>query len=327
MAGWRGLYLDDVEAPAELPPQLLAFKRQQYRWAKGSVATLRKLGARIWQGSWPHYRRIAALVHLGGYLIHPLLLLLLLVTPVLILIGSQPFWPLAYLSLVSIGPPALYALAQRRLHSRDWPRRWAYLPFLMLLGMGLSPQQLRRRSPGPGRAYRRLSADAKVSCRDRRTRSRTRWPRQVRDLAAERLRVGAGTCSRRRTLSGCLRLRRLLRRCRRRPLVEPALPRSLCWRLLAGRHRRALRVHGSRAKAKRPAANLPLACSAPRILSNPDSACTIALCCTRGLPAAAEANRGSLQGPRRIRCQFAGRFFRWPSEATTTLPGLRTRRT
>ena len=138
MAGWRGLYLDDVEAPAELPPQLLAFKRQQFRWAKGSVATLRKLGARIWQGNWPLYRRIAALVHLGGYLVHPLLLLLLLVTPVLILLGSQPFWPLAYLSLVSIGPPALYALAQRRLHSRDWPRRWAYLPFLMLLGMGLS---------------------------------------------------------------------------------------------------------------------------------------------------------------------------------------------
>ena len=138
LAGWRGVYLDDVEAPAELPPQLLAFKRQQFRWAKGSVATLRKLCARVWQGRWPLAKRIAALVHLGGYLIHPLLLLLLLVTPLLILLGSQPFWPLAYLSLVSVGPPALYALAQRRLHPQDWPRRWAYLPILMLLGMGLS---------------------------------------------------------------------------------------------------------------------------------------------------------------------------------------------
>ena len=138
MAGWRGLYLDDVEAPAELPPQLLAFKRQQFRWAKGSVATLRKLGGRIWQGSWQPFTRVAALVHLGGYLIHPLLLLLLLVTPLLILLGSQPFWAQAYLSLVSIGPPALYALAQGRLHPRGWLRRWAFLPFLMLLGMGLS---------------------------------------------------------------------------------------------------------------------------------------------------------------------------------------------
>ena len=138
LAGWRGVYLDDVEAPAELPPQLLAFKRQQFRWAKGSVATLRKLATSVWQGGWPTLKRTAAYVHLGGYLIHPLLLLLLLVSPLLMLSGSQPYLPLAYLSLVSIGPPALYALAQRRLHKRDWLRRWAHLPLLMLLGMGLS---------------------------------------------------------------------------------------------------------------------------------------------------------------------------------------------
>lgn len=138
LAGWRGAYLDDVEAPAELPPQLLAFKRQQFRWAKGSVATLRKLAAGVWKGGWPVLKRTAAYVHLGGYLIHPLLLLLLLVSPLLMLFGSQPLWPLAYLSPVSVGPPALYALAQRRLHRQDWLRRWVHLPLLMLLGMGLS---------------------------------------------------------------------------------------------------------------------------------------------------------------------------------------------
>ncbi len=138
LAGWRGVYLDGVEAPAELPPQLLAFKRQQFRWAKGSVATLRKLAGRVWKGGWPTLKRLAAFVHLGGYLIHPLLLLLLLVSPLLMLLGSQPYWPLAYLSLVSAGPPALYALAQRRLWGRAWFWRWAHLPLLMLLGMGLS---------------------------------------------------------------------------------------------------------------------------------------------------------------------------------------------
>ena len=81
LAGWQGVYLDDVEAPAELPPQLLAFKRQQFRWAKGSVATLRKLAPSVWRGGWSTVKRTAAYVHLGGYLIHPLLLLLLLVTP------------------------------------------------------------------------------------------------------------------------------------------------------------------------------------------------------------------------------------------------------
>lgn len=138
LAGWRGAYLGDVEAPAELPPQLLAFKRQQFRWAKGSVATLRKLSHRVWNCGWPTYKRVAAYAHLGGYLIHPLLLVLLLATPLLMLFGSQPYWPLAYLGLVSVGPPALYALAQRRLHPHGWLRNWAYLPLLMLLGMGLS---------------------------------------------------------------------------------------------------------------------------------------------------------------------------------------------
>ncbi len=138
LAGWYGAYLNGVEAPAELPPQLLAFKRQQFRWAKGSVATLRKLAALVWNGGWSTIKRTAAFVHLGGYLIHPLLLLLLLVSPLLMLFGSQPYWPLAYLSMVSVGPPALYALAQRRLHPQDWLRRWAHLPLLMLLGMGLS---------------------------------------------------------------------------------------------------------------------------------------------------------------------------------------------
>ena len=138
LAGWRGAYLGEVEAPAELPPQLLAFKRQQFRWAKGSVATLRKLSSAVWHSGWPAHKRVAAYAHLGGYLIHPLLLILLLATPLLMLFGSQPYWPLAYLSLVSVGPPALYALAQRRLHPENWLSSWAFLPLLMLLGMGLS---------------------------------------------------------------------------------------------------------------------------------------------------------------------------------------------
>ena len=43
LAGWRFVYLDDVVAPAELPPTMRAFKAQQHRWAKGGVQTSRKL--------------------------------------------------------------------------------------------------------------------------------------------------------------------------------------------------------------------------------------------------------------------------------------------
>jgi len=137
LAGWRSLFLPHVSAPAEIPPQLLAFKRQQFRWAKGSVQTLKKLSGAIWRSGWSLPARLAGLFHLGNYLIHPLLLLLLLITPPLLWLKIAPFGPLAWLSLASVGPPLLYAVAQRRLSRRQWLRRWAYLPVLTLMGMGL----------------------------------------------------------------------------------------------------------------------------------------------------------------------------------------------
>ncbi|HXF63607.1 MAG TPA: glycosyltransferase family 2 protein, partial [Caldilineaceae bacterium] len=138
LAGWRGVYLEEVEAPGEIPVQLLAFKRQQFRWAKGSIQTLRKLGGRVCRHPWPFAHRLAALLHLGNYLIHPLLLAMLLVALPMVALGIDPAAPLAYLSLFSFGPPLLYAVAQRRLHPSSWLRRWAILPLLMILGTGLS---------------------------------------------------------------------------------------------------------------------------------------------------------------------------------------------
>ena len=43
MAGWKFVYLPQVVAPAELPVTASAWKSQQFRWAKESVQTARKL--------------------------------------------------------------------------------------------------------------------------------------------------------------------------------------------------------------------------------------------------------------------------------------------
>jgi hypothetical protein len=138
LAGWRGVFLEEIEAPGEIPVQLLAFKRQQFRWAKGSIQTLRKLGGRVWAQPWPLVHRLAGFAHLGNYLIHPCLLALLLITLPMVALGIDPAAPLAYLSFFSFGPPLLYAVAQRRLHPDSWLRRWAVLPILMLLGTSLA---------------------------------------------------------------------------------------------------------------------------------------------------------------------------------------------
>lgn len=136
--GWRGDFLPHVTSPAEIPPQLLAFKRQQFRWAKGSIQTLRKLAPRIVHARLPLTTKLQALMHLGSYWVHPLLLLLLLITLPLELLPDDPIVPLPWLSLTSLGPPILYAAAQHKLHQRQWWRRWRYIPLLTLLGTGLS---------------------------------------------------------------------------------------------------------------------------------------------------------------------------------------------
>ncbi|MBF0169774.1 MAG: glycosyltransferase [Nitrospinae bacterium] len=64
LSGWRFIYLDSCEAPSELPITLSALRRQQQRWAKGSVQTARKLLPRILGGPWPSVLKVEAVAHL-----------------------------------------------------------------------------------------------------------------------------------------------------------------------------------------------------------------------------------------------------------------------
>lgn len=143
LRGWRGLYLPDLAAPAEIPPQLAAFKRQQSRWATGSIQTARKLGGEVLRSPRPVLHKVEGLIHLAAYLCHPLMLLLLLLTPPLVWWGdavANPLrWLLPFLSLASIGPPLLYILSQWDLYRREgWGRRLTALPLLVLLGTGVT---------------------------------------------------------------------------------------------------------------------------------------------------------------------------------------------
>jgi cellulose synthase/poly-beta-1,6-N-acetylglucosamine synthase-like glycosyltransferase len=143
LCGWQGLYLPDVDAPAEIPPQLAAFKRQQSRWATGSIQTFRKLAGQVVRSPRPLTHKVQGLIHLGAYFCHPLMVLLLLLTLPLLWFGdagANPLrWLLAYLGLASVGPPLLYAVSQWELYrGRSWLQRLAALPLLVLLGTGLA---------------------------------------------------------------------------------------------------------------------------------------------------------------------------------------------
>ena len=137
LAGWEFLYLPDVVSPAEIPPQINAFKRQQFRWAKGSIQCLLKHWRTLARAPRPAFVRLQGLIHLSNYLIHPLMLILLLLTLPLLLGQSVTRLPLFYLGLGSLGPPLLFALSQWDVYP-DWRRRLVYFPLLVLLGTGIA---------------------------------------------------------------------------------------------------------------------------------------------------------------------------------------------
>lgn len=139
LAGWRGSYLNAVAAPAELPPALASYKRQQHRWAKGSAQTLRKLGVAIVHSPRPWPQRLYALLHLGGYTAHlPMLALLALTLPLALLPNRS--LPLPFIGTISLALSALpllvFGIAQ---HNLGQMRRLAALPALVIISLGLSP--------------------------------------------------------------------------------------------------------------------------------------------------------------------------------------------
>ena len=137
LAGWEFLYLPDLVSPAEIPPQINAFKRQQFRWAKGSIQCLLKHWRNLATARRPAFVRLQGLIHLSSYLIHPLMLILLLLTLPLLLGQGMMGFPLFYLGLGSLGPPLVFTLSQWDIYP-DWHRRLAYFPLLALLGTGIA---------------------------------------------------------------------------------------------------------------------------------------------------------------------------------------------
>jgi hypothetical protein len=137
LCGWRIGYLPDVVVPAELPAQISAFKRQQARWAQGSIQTALKLLRPLLRSDQPWSVKLEGVIHLTGYLVHPLMLLVVLLT---LPMSFSRSWVLAaapWLMVAAVGPPLMYTVAQVT-DGEHWRDRLRALPLLVLLGMGLA---------------------------------------------------------------------------------------------------------------------------------------------------------------------------------------------
>lgn len=137
LAGWRFLYLPDVVVPGELPPQIAAYKQQQARWAKGSTQTLGYILHPLWHSRFSVPQRVMATLHLCQYIPHPLMIMLLLLSPPLLMAHSLQRLPLGLLGIVGLGPPLVYVVSQRSLYP-DWKKRMLAFPVLLALGTGIA---------------------------------------------------------------------------------------------------------------------------------------------------------------------------------------------
>ena len=144
MAGWQFVYREDVVTPAELPEDVSAFRAQQFRWAKGTVQTARKLMARVMKSDLTLSQRLEAFFHMTPHFAYPLMVVLsVLLLPALILMPATNPTTMLLIDLpLCIGTTgslaAFYAMAERAQGRR---RRDAIkiLPALLALGAGLAP--------------------------------------------------------------------------------------------------------------------------------------------------------------------------------------------
>jgi len=148
LAGWRFVFLPSTKAPAELPVDVNAFKGQQYRWAKGSIQTARKLLGTLLQAPLPLRVKLEAFVHLTNNVAYLLMLLLsVLVFPAMFLRrGSDPrlllFLDLP-LFLGATGSVILFYVSSQKAVNPEWRRDIRLLLSLMGLGIGLSVNNAR----------------------------------------------------------------------------------------------------------------------------------------------------------------------------------------
>ncbi len=148
LAGWQCRYLIDLVAPAEIPKDLNAFKSQQFRWAKGSTQTAIKLMPRILRSRADVFAKFQAFMHMSHYVIHPLMLTLALLAPVLLLRqttffpGALFFFFGALLLLSCTGPSRMYLVAEKAIGRSTW-RTLLLLPAMICFGCGLAVNNTR----------------------------------------------------------------------------------------------------------------------------------------------------------------------------------------
>ena len=148
MKGWQFVYLPQFAAPAELPPEMIAFKQQAHRWTKGSMQTCIKLLPKILRSKQlPRTIKTEAFFHLTNTIVYPMMVLLTVLmyptffqffTPFKVHSWGSYVFSASLFILATASAGTFFAFGQKELFGREagW-RSLVYMPFLMALGVGI----------------------------------------------------------------------------------------------------------------------------------------------------------------------------------------------
>lgn len=139
LSGWKFRYAPAVECPAEVPPDIAAFKSQQHRWARGSVQVARKLVLPILRSDERPRIKLEAVSHLAGNCGYPLVVLLAVLLPLALTWSGGPPTAVhaALFVLCTLSVFVFYDTCQRAL-GRTLVQRALDVPAAVMLGLGIS---------------------------------------------------------------------------------------------------------------------------------------------------------------------------------------------
>jgi cellulose synthase/poly-beta-1,6-N-acetylglucosamine synthase-like glycosyltransferase len=143
MKGWKCVFLPDIVVDAELPVQMNAAKRQQFRWAKGSIQCAIKLLTDIaLKRKISVEAKLQAFVQLTRHIVYPLMLIQFLALPILLashmnlyLISIVPALTIA--TYLAMGPGA-YIMIIQSMYQKSWKSKVKILPSLLVYNAGMS---------------------------------------------------------------------------------------------------------------------------------------------------------------------------------------------
>ena len=146
MAGWKFLFLPRLACPAELPPEINAFKSQQHRWTKGSIQTALKLLPTMLRSKASWRVKLEAFFHLTSPLVYLYITLLALLFYPAIYVNLAKVSKGSYIGLgLGIGffvlgtiSATVFYLASQRAQKRNVWGTLVQVPLLMSIGIGIA---------------------------------------------------------------------------------------------------------------------------------------------------------------------------------------------